>query len=118
MTLRASDQTLDRAFAILEQAAINGERCPSTHGPNKISGIANKHVFALARAGRIFVEVSARNWRRITILTGGHKGKSTAPNPLKNARPYLTIGAEGTRYRSLLRSTIPASRPLPREVER
>ena len=103
MPSRLSDQALDRAFAILEQAAVNGERCPCTRGPNKNSDITNKHVTALARAGRIFIEVSAHNWRRVTILTGPRKGKSTAPNPLKSARAYLTVGADGTRYRSLLR---------------
>lgn len=97
MPSRLSDQALDRAFAILEQAAVNGERCPVTSGPNAASGIKSKHISELAKAGRIFVEVSSRNWRRVTILTGPNAGKSTAPNPDRHARVYQTVGKEGTR---------------------
>ena len=103
MTGKPSDRALDRAFDILERAAVNGERCPCARGPNKISGITNKAIITLARTGRIFIEVSAHNWRRVTILTGPHKGKSTAPNPLKSARAHLTVGTDGTHYKSLLR---------------
>lgn len=61
MPRRLSDNTLDRAFAILERAAVNGDRCPLTSGLDAASNITSAMISKLAKAGRIFVEVSSRN---------------------------------------------------------
>lgn len=70
---------LNRAFAALEAAAVEGARCPQAHELPKGSGGT---VPALARDGRIKIEISGQNWRQVTILVGPNKGKKTAPNPL------------------------------------
>lgn len=85
-------EVLDREFALLESAAANGERCPQSvpHGPlnSSVTG-------ALARSGRIRIEIFAHNWRVVTLLDGPHKGKQTMPTPHKGSRrPYKTIGVE------------------------
>jgi hypothetical protein len=87
---------LDRAFAVLEGAAVRGDRCPKSHGPES-EGLDSQYVSALARIGRIAVEISSKNFRRVTILTGPNAGKSTAANPDKKARVYQTIDKGGTR---------------------
>lgn len=79
---------LNRAFSILETAAYRGERCPLN---GTTPWITADITTALARAGRIKVEVSGRNWRVVTILKGPNAGKRTMPDPL-NGHVYLTIG--------------------------
>lgn len=78
---------LDKTFAALEAAAAAGERCPQNYpfGPMK-SG----HSGALAKAGRIRVEIFHPNWRVVTIMDGPHRGKRTAPAPL-GGKPYKTV---------------------------
>lgn len=91
MTKPAIDQaTLDRAFVVLEQAAIQGRRCPTSE-----DGMKPFIVTALALSGQIRSEISARNWRQITILTGPHAGKKTAPNPLPKSTVYIVTDAHG-----------------------
>lgn len=85
------EQRIAEAFARIERAALAGERCP-TSGDGLVSG----DVTALAHAGKIAVEISTHNFRRITILEGEHKGKSTAANPLKTSTVYMTIDKRGT----------------------
>src|SRR5258708_4452478 len=82
-----SEQAIDRAFALIEVAAAKGERAPQgePHGP-----LANGTVTALYRAGRIRGAIYTGNWRVLTVLTGPHKGKSTAPPPA-GGRPYRII---------------------------
>lgn len=80
---------LDSAFAMLETAASLGERCPQSPPFGPIQSTA---CGALARAGRIRVEIFMHNWRVVTILEGPHKGKHTARCPYPNAkRPYKVI---------------------------
>lgn len=79
---------LDAAFAELEQAAVKGLRCFT--GRSKITT-------ALAREGRISVEVYAKNFRRVTILMGPHAGKQTASPENPNWRPYLVVGLDSRR---------------------
>jgi hypothetical protein len=62
---------------------------------------------ALARAGRIRIEVYAHNWRVVEILSGPNKGKRTAPCPNKTNGPYLVIEKE-SRYRTRRFSVEPA----------
>src|SRR5437868_14199791 len=87
----------DRAFEILERCAEKNERCPVTSGPDAHKELKSADVGRLAKAGKIFVEISSKNWRRVTILSGPQTGKSTAANPYKGSRVYQTIGAEGTK---------------------
>lgn len=85
-------ELLNEQFEILERAAAAGERCPQSgnFGPLK------SHVTtALARAGKIRIEIYAHNWRVVTILEGRHRGKRTAETPYKGTRrPYMTIGTD------------------------
>lgn len=70
---------LERVFKLVEAAALKGARCPQNHElPNgDFAGISR-----LARMGRLRIEISGRNWRQVTILTGPNKGRYTAPNPM------------------------------------
>jgi hypothetical protein len=110
--MKRPTQTLDETFALLEEAAAAGARCPMSrvNGGTLVSG----NVTALAKEGHIAVEVSGRNWRRVTILTGPLKGKSTAPNPdPKRATVYLTIDKTGTRRNGKLIDAGASNRPQP-----
>jgi hypothetical protein len=116
-----SSERIEATFAVLEAAAIAGKRCPmSSRYADK--GINSDDVAALTAAGRIFIEISSRNWRRVTILTGPNKGKSTAPNPDPKATVYQTVGVEGHKISGKLvdhethkRPKPSAPRPLTRE---
>jgi hypothetical protein len=94
---QCSPETLDKAFQLLERCAIDGTRCPKTHGPDADRFLPNASIGELTRAGRIFVEISGQNFRRITILAGPHKGKSTAANPNVLAHVWQTVGKDGAR---------------------
>lgn len=88
-------ETLDRAFAAIEEAAAKGERCPTN---DQLPG--NNPLGVLARDGRVRIEVFAQNWRVVTILDGPHKGKHTL-QPKTNSPPYVVIdkgGRHGSRY--------------------
>lgn len=97
-----SAANLDKAFALLVECAVKGERCPITSGPDQHPFLRSGHVGALVRDGRIFVEISSRNFRRITILTGENAGKATASDPDPNSRVYQTLGKEGTKVNGKL----------------
>jgi hypothetical protein len=92
-----SPENLDRAFALLVECAVKGERCPTSAGPDAHHLLSGGEISALARAGRIRSEVSGRNFRQVTVLTGPHAGKKTAPNPNKNARVYIVMDGAGTK---------------------
>lgn len=81
--------TADEAFALIEAAALKGERCPqgAPYGP-----LQRNAVTALRRDGRIRFELYALNWRVATILTGQHAGKRTAPCPIGRRTPKLILG--------------------------
>jgi hypothetical protein len=82
-----SDAALDKAFALLVEAADVGERCPKTIG----GPLAKDALTALVRAGRVRSEVYAHNYRVVTILVGEHAGKSTAPHPA-GGKPFRVNG--------------------------
>ena len=84
---RRQNITMADAFAMLEQAAVSGARCPES----RTNGMTSQLTSALARSGQIRIDVYPHNWRVVTILTGANAGKATAPPPNKNWRPYLTI---------------------------
>lgn len=108
-----SPSALDRAFALIEQCVLRGERCPITNGPSQHAFLRNAHTSALAQAGRIFIEISTGNFRRVTLLTGEHAGKATAANPNPHARVFKTIGAEGTKTNGRLEDRGSSRRPQP-----
>jgi hypothetical protein len=83
------------AFAEIEAAVIKGERCPM----NGAGNVNSASLGVLARAGRIRIEVSAKNWRVVSILKGPHAGKSTAPPPGPSKPPYVIIGEGGRAHR-------------------
>jgi hypothetical protein len=84
-------------FALVERAAVEGRRCPTSdeiglamRGAD-VRGMGPVSVTTrLARAGRLRVEVFAKNYRVITILDGAHAGKSTARHP-RYTKPYRVI---------------------------
>lgn len=99
-----SQADMDREFAMLEVAAANGERCPQSdpHGPFKV-GVTS----ALARAGKIRIEIYAHNWRVAQILVGPHKGKRTKATPYKGkGRPYKIIDTETQHDTAMTRRAI------------
>lgn len=108
-----SPKNLDKAFAILEACAVAGERCPITAGPTAHRFLVSGHTSALAKSGRIFIEISGQNFRRITILTGTNKGRSTASNPDTGAHVWQTVGMEGTKINGRLFDHGAHSRPKP-----
>lgn len=115
--MTARQQALDSAFALIEQAAIDGERCPKSrpHGP-----LGTNDSTALCRQGRIKIEVFGHNWRIATILVGPHAGKATQrpPNQWAHEAPYIVVGKETTRIAAQKRTNltndhIPARRQGP-----
>lgn len=95
-----SNAALDRTFTLIEAAAIAGVRCPP-NSHNKFSGrgvetVNNKAVALLAAQGRIKIEISASNWRRATLLTGPHAGKSTLADPAGHP-PWKVVDHAGVR---------------------
>lgn len=74
-------------FALIEQAAIAGDRCPQNDelviavqrvGMQMGNGVTPAKVIKeLARAGRVRGGVYGKNWRRLWIARGPHAGKST-----------------------------------------
>jgi hypothetical protein len=77
---------IEECFALLEKAAIAGERCPqgAPFGP-----LQPHDTMALARAGRILIEIR----RTVTILTGPHAGKKTLADP-SGCAPYKIVGVK------------------------
>jgi hypothetical protein len=89
-----SRQQLDAAFARLERCAAAGERCPL----NGTQGMDSTISATLAREGRIEVEVFARNFRRVRILTGPHAGAMTAGPARAGAKPYVIVNTQTIRH--------------------
>lgn len=78
---------LDKVFNVIVEHAVANKRCPE----NDTAGVTSDVVAALARAGRIRVEISGHNYRTIVILEGEHAGKTTAPDPTRRM-PWKIIG--------------------------
>jgi len=103
-----SPENLDRAFEILCACADKGQRCPPASGHAAHSFLKSAHTSALAKQGKIRIEVFAHNWRVITILVGPHKGKHTELSPYAGAKkPYQIIDARGAVFTG---RNIPADR--------
>jgi hypothetical protein len=96
----APQKTIDAVFALIERAALAGERCPTNasidafmqeKGLDRCGDSGADLIRALARSGRMVFTVHARNWRVAEILTGPNALKATAPAPNRWAA-YLRIG--------------------------
>lgn len=83
----ANGITEGEAFAMIERAAVSGERCPQS----RVNGMTSQLTGDLARAGKIRIDVYPHNWRVATILVGPNAGRATMAAPNKNWKPYLTI---------------------------
>jgi hypothetical protein len=92
-TENAAAPAVSRAFAVVEQAAIAGARCPFSEA---IPG-GNHSLRQLTRNGIIRVEIGLHNWRVVTILAGPAAGKATA-QPAGAWNPYLVIDGAGRRF--------------------
>lgn len=92
---RSPEEKMRVIFDAAEQAALLGKRCPTSDECADQLGIhTSSHIFSdLAAAGRIRIEVTARNWRTVWICAGEHRGKHTMlPTPV--SRPYLVLGPD------------------------
>lgn len=84
-----SQASLDRNFALIEAAAVKGERCPQSRPFGPLDTAAPG---VLARAGRIRIEIFLHNFRVATIMEGPHRGKQTQAAPAKGTgKPYKVI---------------------------
>ena len=74
-------------FERIEEIAVKGERCPFNEA------LPAGGLGALARAGKIRVEVFRHNWRVVTILVGPHAGAKTQMDPYikTGSKPYVVI---------------------------
>lgn len=93
-----SKQTaFDDTLAAVVRAAKAGQRCPV----NGTFGIDKKALASLCRSGVLRSSVYAHNYRVVEILSGEHKGLSTAP-AAAGLTPYLVVGKETIRPKRLL----------------
>ena len=100
-------------WELVQECADKGERCPDRDKFNcflEKRGLPMSHrgvdLAALAREGKLRIEISALNYRVVEIAEGPHKGKRTQA-PRTNAKPHLVIDKNGSHhtYRGRLRST-------------
>lgn len=80
-----------RLVEAIAAAADRGERCPTTPELAR-RGLSVPSVVQLAEAGLLRTEVYAKNFRRVWICQGPHRGKSTKAAPY--GVPYKVIGPE------------------------
>lgn len=106
-------------YDLIAAAAVGGERCPLTipYGP-----VRQNSLEWLTKNGLVRTELYRHNYRKVTILTGEHAGRSTAPPPDETLKPWLTIDANG-RYKAgkevpLVTRRIFAPEQLPEEPYR
>ena len=82
-----SQAIIKRTYALIEQAVLKGERCPRNMPYGPLSGEA---ITPLHRAGRIRIELFRGNYRVVTLTSGPHAGRSTAPYP-GGGKPWKVI---------------------------
>lgn len=119
--MRRPNMSADEVFAHLERAAIAGERCPPSNWGGHNAPLVLLHSItmgALAKAGKIRIEVSGKNFRQVTILAGPHAGKKTAANPDRYARVWQTISAEGRVLSTTSMQERPTGPSAPRSIGR
>ena len=96
-------------FNRLVAAAIAGERCP-VNDTFDTDGIDAVCLMALCYAGRVRTKISGRNYRTVEILSGPHKGKTTAPDP-HGHRVKMIVDEQGSR--KIATGAAPKKRQLP-----
>ena len=84
----SSQETLDRTYALIEAAALAGERCPQSKPFGPLDRNATR---VLAKSGRIKIEIFMHNWRVATIMEGHSAGKQTKMPEHANPKPYKII---------------------------
>lgn len=84
-----SRQRLEDTFNQVVEAALHNRRCPDN------ARINSAQLTALARQGRLRIDISGRSYRTVYILTGPQAGLSTAPDPDKG-RVFRSIGVVST----------------------
>ncbi len=93
------DSILDHLFDLMVHTAIEGQRCPTN------DQLPDHSLPALARAGKVRIEVFERNWRVVTILVGPHAGKQTSRGSVRpEAKPYIVIDASSAPRRTSIPS--------------
>ncbi len=92
-----SQRVLDETFAKLVRIAERGDRCPA--GP-PFGPLRTTVMSALAKAGRIKIEVYSGNWRVVTIMEGERAGSHTMMPPKGGSgRPYRTVYKDHIQFR-------------------
>lgn len=117
--MRRANMSADEVFAHLERAAIAGERCPPSNWEGQPAPPLLLHsitMSALAKAGKIHIDISGKNFRQVTILVGPHAGKKTAANPDRHARLWQSITAEGKVLSTTSMQERPAGPSAPRSI--
>lgn len=87
-------QRKELIFGLIVEAALSGERCPTSIDISMQHDLTNSSVYfsMLARDGRIRIEISGRNWRTVWICDGEHRGKSTQTPARARSRPHMVLG--------------------------
>ena len=91
-------------YKLIEQAAANGDRCPTnvtiaaalnkSGSNNSIAASSVPSILQrLVRSGMITIRIYGHNWRDICILSGPHAGKLTMPPP-HGGKPHTIIDLE------------------------
>jgi len=84
-----SRQSLEDTFNLIVETALHKWRCPDN------GRINSSQLTALARQGRLRIDISGRSYRTVYILSGPHTGLSTAPDP-DSGRVFKSIGTVST----------------------
>lgn len=101
----APRETLDAVFALIERAAIAGERCPNKdqigaflteQGLTRRGDSPGDMTTALARHGRLRLTVHTHNWRVAEILAGPNAGTKTKARP-NGGSCYMVVDRDGPR---------------------
>jgi hypothetical protein len=80
--MKRSRAAIEAGFALIERAALAGERCPTTLTTDNPTGTLLAGIAAiLVKEGRIKIEIYGRNWRVVEILKGPNAGKRTKEAP-------------------------------------
>ncbi len=91
MTTAVSRDKIEKAFAVIEAAALAGARCPASTGSGAHPDLLAPAMRALRYSGDIRVEIYRYNFRKVTILTGPNAGKATADPPGERQRPIRVL---------------------------
>jgi len=99
-----SRQRLEDTFSRIVETALHKRRCPDN------ANINSSQLTALARSGRLRIDISGRSYRTVYILTGPHAGLSTLPDP-DQGQVFKSIGVVSTS--TVRRNRYPQKRQQP-----